>query len=561
MTRGNVTTGPSTSVGLLADRARRYPDRPFVASMRAGCLIERFTYREGVARIVGIADWLRAFGLAKGDAVVTYLDVGDPGLWFYLGCAAVGVLPVPIGPAFSVDAVRALAKQSRAKAVFTLPELAGRLSSLGLPILVMSATPTATPPGSSLIEPRPVADPLTRIEALAAAIGPDDLYMYQATSGSTGVPKLVMRRNITFPYAGRVISAGLGPESEPQIGLVTQSLTHGGGHYSVHVLLHLGGCICLPTNIDVAVSLEEVEVFAPTYIYLAPRIMRALIEAHHGRYDDAAAGAPFCGGRLQWVTIGGAPPDEALLAEVEAGGIHIVEGYGATEISVIAVTERGNRRPGWIGKVLPDVEARIAEDGEVMVRSAYRMAGYYENEALTREAFDDEGYYHTGDLGEIDEAGYLRIRGRKRDVFNSSEGSNIYPARIEEMLESLPSIRQVILIGDARPYLSALVVPATSPTSNGQSSVIGQLLEPATHRALYDQIVREIATVNPRLEGFERIRCIALFAGPFPASVYQTVGQAKVRRDRKKVIEHYASVVARLYDREASRGMVVPDEL
>src|SRR5688500_18118831 len=121
-----------TSVGLLADRARRYPDRPFVAAMRRGGAIERYTYREGVARVVGVADWLRAFGLGKGDPVVAYLDIGDPGLWFYLGCAALGVIPVPIGPAFSADAVAALAKQARAKAVFTLPEFAGRLGAVGV---------------------------------------------------------------------------------------------------------------------------------------------------------------------------------------------------------------------------------------------------------------------------------------------------------------------------------------------------------------------------------------------------------------------------------------------
>jgi long-chain acyl-CoA synthetase len=342
-----------------------------------------------------------------------------------------------------------------------------------------------------------------------------------------------MRRNITFPYAGRIISAGLDPDSEPrQDGLVTQSFTHGGGHYNLHVLLHLAGCICLPTGIDVAVSLEEAEALAPTYIYLAPRIMRALIDGHRARYGEAAASVPLCGGRLQWITIGGAMPDEALLAEVEARGIQIVEGYGATEISVLAMTVRGHRRPGWVGKVVPEIDVRIADDGEVMARSQYRMAGYLDNPELTRESFDDAGYYHTGDLGEIDGEGFLRIRGRKRDVFNSSEGSNIYPARIEEMLEGLPSIRQAILVGDGRPYLSALVVP------DGD--------------ALHGRIASDIAGVNPRLEVFERVRRIAVLDAPFPADVYTPVAQSKVRRDRKKVAERYASVIAKLYDPAAT---------
>jgi long-chain acyl-CoA synthetase len=280
------------------------------------------------------------------------------------------------------------------------------------------------------------------------------------------------------------------------------------------------------------VSLEEAEALAPTYIYLAPRIMRALIDGHRARYGEAAASVPLCGGRLQWITIGGAMPDEALLAEVEARGIQIVEGYGATEISVLAMTVRGHRRSGWVGKVVPEIDVRIADDGEVMARSQYRMAGYLDNPELTRESFDDAGYYHTGDLGEIDGEGFLRIRGRKRDVFNSSEGSNIYPARIEEMLEGLPSIRQAILVGDGRPYLSALVVP------DGD--------------ALHGRIASDIAGVNPRLEVFERVRRIAVLDAPFPADVYTPVAQSKVRRDRKKVAERYASVIAKLYDPAAT---------
>src|SRR5439155_19769389 len=132
--------------------------------------------------------------------------------------------------------------------------------------------------------------------------------------------------------------------------------------------------------------------------------------------------------------------------------------------SVIAVTVRGKRRPGIAGRVLDDITVRIADDGEVQVKSDYGMAGYLDADDLTRAAFTDDGFYLTGDLGTIDADGFLQLHGRSRDVFNSAEGSNIFPTRIEEMIEGLPTVRQVILVGDAKPFIVALIcIDAAGP--------------------------------------------------------------------------------------------------
>jgi len=178
------------------------------------------------------------------------------------------------------------------------------------------------------------------------------------------------------------------------------------------------------------------------------------------------------------------------------------------------------------------------------------MAGYFEDEALSAAAFDDEGYYHTGDLATIDDEGFLRILGRKRDVFNSAEGSNIYPARIEELLEGLPGVAQAILIGDARAFISALVVVRDPPAGNEL------LLAPEQHAAIYDAIGRQIAGVNARLEGFERVRRIAIFSGPFDGALYRAVGQGKIARDRPKVLAQHAELIAALYADAGARYAV-----
>ncbi|CAN5687463.1 N/A [soil metagenome] len=530
-----MTDLPETVVALLAERVAAFPDRPFASIYDRAGGVQRWSYLAAGARVAGIADWLTTYGLLKGDRLAVYLDDGDPGIWLYLACAANGVVPVPLGPSYSLGALDQLAKQCQVKAVVTTPGLVASVATLGLPVLCFADTPGAVTIGEA-----PTPDPIARLRDLAAAVTGDDIYMFQPTSGSTGIPKVVMRRHVTFPRAGCVIAAGLTPDSPPQAGLLVQALTHGGGHYCLAVILYVGGEICIPSAIDTDVPLTEVEALAPTYLYLAPRILRSLFAQHATKYGEAAAATPFCGPRLQWITIGGAPSDEAQLSELERRCVQVVEGYGATEISVIAVTVRGQRRAHAVGRVLPDIDVRLSDDGEVEVKSEYGMAGYLDAPELTRAAFTYDGYYSTGDLGSLDAEGFLRIHGRSRDVFNSAEGSNIYPTRIEEMLEGLPSIGQAILVGDVKPFITALLHVEGSEDSD-------EPLAPCDHAGLYATVRAEIETVNERLEAFERIRRFVLLPRPFPSEVYHPVGQSKIRRDRKASVARYLDLIDAMY--------------
>jgi long-chain acyl-CoA synthetase len=178
------------------------------------------------------------------------------------------------------------------------------------------------------------------------------------------------------------------------------------------------------------------------------------------------------------------------------------------------------------------------------------MVGYFEAPELTAAAFDADGYYHTGDLGEIDADRYLHLRGRKRDLFNSSEGTNIYPARIEEMIEGLPWVGQAFLVGDALPFITALIVPRDAPGGAG-------VLDPEREAERYARARAGLAELNARLEGFERVRRFLLLAGPFDEAVYKTVGASKIRRDRKKLAERHAAEVARLYQADGDPRITV----
>jgi len=217
-------------------------------------------------------------------------------------------------------------------------------------------------------------------------------------------------------------------------------------------------------------------------------------------------------------------------------GVEIVEMYGTSETGICVMTPPGQRREGWSGKVSADCEIKIADDGEILVKSPVMMEGYLGDDQLTRDAMDPNGYYLTGDFGELAD-GWVKILGRKKDVFNTPTGNNIFPARIEGLLEQLPSIHQAVLVGDARPYLTALLVCSEHVTVDTA--------------ALVDQI-REI---NRKLEDEERVRRIFVLDAPLTADLYRPVGHGKVRRERKLIDERLKDVLDGMYAAEPAAGV------
>ncbi|HWH76504.1 MAG TPA: hypothetical protein VNT76_03995, partial [Candidatus Binatus sp.] len=185
----------------------------------------------------------------------------------------------------------------------------------------------------------------------------------------------------------------------------------------------------------------------------------------------------------------------------------------------------------------------IAADGEILVRGPTVSPGYFKNPEATREAFDDDGWFQTGDLGVIESDGSLRIIGRKKDVFNCSEGSNIYPSFIELQLENEPFIRQAVLLGDRRPFIAALVVPSQRKMAEALEREFADLTAGEIEAALWTQISR----VNGRLEEYEQIRKFVVMREPFPEIVRSINQFQKVKVDRKAVAERYQAVIEAIY--------------
>ncbi|HEX9765019.1 MAG TPA: long-chain fatty acid--CoA ligase, partial [Candidatus Acidoferrales bacterium] len=261
------------------------------------------------------------------------------------------------------------------------------------------------------------------------------------------------------------------------------------------------------------------------------------------------------GGRFRYFISGGAPLSRGINEYLHSLGLTIYEGYGLTETSpVISVNFPGRTKLGTVGPLLPEVEVKIAEDGEVLCRGPLIMKGYYRMEEETREALRD-GWFHTGDIGELDPDGFLRITDRKKDLIKTAGGKYVAPQPIENELKQSPYIQGAVLVGDRQRFVVALLVPnfaalehyaaeqGIAPNLRGSRA---ELLAQPKVRELFDA---EIDKVNAHRAQFERIKRFALLEHEFSFDGGQLTYTQKVRR--RKVEEQYRELLQKLYAEEA----------
>jgi long-chain acyl-CoA synthetase len=249
------------------------------------------------------------------------------------------------------------------------------------------------------------------------------------------------------------------------------------------------------------------------------------------------------GGRLRIAASGGAPLARDLAEFYTAIGMPLVEGYGLTEAGVVSFNPLLRPKPGSIGKLLPGVEARLAEDGELQLRTPSMFAGYYHDEVATRSVMDGEGWFSTGDIAETDAEGYWYITGRKKELIVSSNGKKIYPSRIEGLFKMEPLVNQVVLVGDKKPYVTAIL---TLNAANVKGLKAGAHTAEAAKTEPVDKAVKEaVARVNKHLADFERIRRFKVLARDFSIEHGELTPTMKIRRAR--VLELHKDLVSELY--------------
>ena len=255
------------------------------------------------------------------------------------------------------------------------------------------------------------------------------------------------------------------------------------------------------------------------------------------------------GGRLRFFVSGGAPLSKEVAEFFSAANITILEGYGLTETSpILTANTEEEIRFGTVGKAMPSVEIKIADDGEILAKGPNIMLGYYKNPEATKEVIDDDGWFQTGDIGEFDEEGFLKITDRKKNILVTSGGKNVAPAPIENSILNSIYIDQIVVIGDKRNFISALVVPAFENILKYLKSIDISLTDNNAiidHPEVKNLIESEIENGMFAFSNYEKVKAFELIAEPFTIESGELTPTLKVIR--KSVESNYAEVIDNIY--------------
>ncbi|MDP4506289.1 AMP-dependent synthetase/ligase [Nonomuraea turcica] len=459
-------------------------------------------------QVVAVAKGLIAAGIEHGDRVALMSrtryewTLVDYAIW------SIGAVTVPIYETSSADQVGWIMSDSEAKAAFV--ELEGH-----------EETVRAAVPGLKAlwrIDGTPEAGAVTDadVDERRARVTGGDLATIVYTSGTTGRPKgcRITHDNLLFT-ALNVLRGPLEPlfARKDPAALLFLPLAHIFARMIQVVLLEAGAVIAHTPNMkNVAPDLQD---FQPTFLLGVPRVFEKVYNAAEQKAIAGGKGKIFAravdvaeawsraessggaslglrlqravfdklvyaklraatGGRLSAAVSGGSALGERLGHFFRGVGIEVFEGYGLTETSApCSVNMPGANKIGTVGKPLPGVTLRIADDGEVLAKGRNVFAGYWKNDEATAEVIDDGGWFHTGDVGELDADGYLRITGRKKEILVTAAGKNVAPGPLEDALRAHPLVSQAMIIGDGRPFVAALVTldPEALPAGSSVSEL------------------------------------------------------------------------------------------
>lgn len=501
-----------TLPGLLYDALDRYrtPDA-FHRRMPSGW--EVLSLEEFVERAGHLALGLLESGLEEGERVALFMDSDTAFCLVDFACQIAGLPTVPLYLTQASDVTRHVLTHSGATALVATNT--DRLEQMAVDIPRDSCCRKVLLFDSDIAHTGSEGDTVGRcsdLERLGAAVEeaipgsaralagrrrPNDLATIIYTSGTTGRPKGVMLSHENLSSnASLAFDAMTGYEAGPDGEVILSFLPL--SHVFARTLCV--GAIGRGTPLWFSQPDRLGEDFPrvrPTMFVTVPRILEKLyagivdkteagrgIRRYLGRRGLAAAskrdlgadpGARFrildrlvysrwreaLGGRVRFVASGGAALNPALANTFNAAGIPVLEGFGLTETSpVITCTRPGRVRPGWVGELLPGVSVRIAEDGEICTRGPHVMLGYYRDPERTREVIDPDGWFHTGDIGELSDDGYLRITDRKKSLFKLSTGKYVSPQPLENRLTADPLVEQAVVVGAGFRFTTALVFPA-----------------------------------------------------------------------------------------------------
>ncbi len=579
-------------------------DDRFVMYRKINNQFEGIRYSEFKEETDKFASGLAALGVKQKDNVAIISENRPEWVFADMAILGLGAVDVPIYPSLTADSIEFILNNSESKGVivsnkFQLNKILKVSSNLKyLQFIIILNEKDIIPDKPSLYTFKDVQEmgviyknnhPNHFSEA-RKNVNEDDVCTIIYTSGTTGEPKGVVltHKNILSNVHSALRSF---PIYDTDIFLSFLPLCHiferMGGYYTGFS----AGCkIYFAESIEsVAQNLIEVK---PTILTTVPRLFERIyskviknVESQSSVkqkifYWAAEAGkkniraiqngknSPFLaaqhkiadalvfkkirektGGKLRFFISGGAALLKDLGEFFEAAGIKIREGYGLTESSpVIAVNRVDDFKFGTVGKPLPGVEVKIAPDGEILARGPNIMQGYYKNKKET-DAVIKDGWLHTGDIGEFDSDGYLRITDRKKHLFKTSAGKYIAPAPIENLFLTSKYIDQFMLIGDRRTFLSALIVPdfeAIKEYADSRNISYNNVEDLINKKEIYDLIDKDMSQFQKKLANFERVRKFKLLEKPFTLESGEITPSLKIKR--KFVEERYGHLIEEMYE-------------
>ncbi len=590
--------GARNLVALLMDRVRRHPGRPFLARKVEGAY-RTLSWEEVAQAVARLARVLVRQGVRAGDRVVIVSENRPEWLIADFAIMAAGAITVP---AYTTNTVRDhlhIVENSGAKGAIVSTR---RLARAFLPaahqsdamefVITMEDPAVHQSINARLVDwdealARESAG-LEEVEERAETLSRQDTACLIYTSGTGGAPKGVMLSHgaiLSNCEGAHDVLSEIGLEGHRFLSFLP--LSHAYEHTAGQMLpVSLGAEIWYAEGIDrLATNMEEAR---PTIMVVVPRLFEMLRQrvtrqlARDGglrarlfdravalgvrRFHDPAGLSigerledlaldrlvrakvrKRFGGRIRALVSGGAPLNREVGEFFVGLGLPLLQGYGQTESApIISVNRPKNPKIHTVGPPMKGVTVRIAEDGEILVRGELVMQGYWHDEPATARALED-GWLHTGDIGEIDADGHLVITDRKKDIIVLDKGENISPQRVEGMLALEPEIAQAMVHGDSRPYLVGLIVPdaewaAEWARANGKSRAFETLIDDADFRRAIDAAV---GRVNERLSNLEKVRRFAVLAEAFTIDNEMLTPTMKIRRH--KIAERYGDLIESLY--------------
>jgi long-chain acyl-CoA synthetase len=560
---------------------------------------ESISAQEMLRRVAGLAKALAELGIQPGDRVGLYAPNGSEWHTADFAIQGLGAATVPVYFKESADHVAYILNDASARIVFTSgAEQARQIAEIRwrLPWIehVICAAPPAELPGEFL-----------RYEPLIATAGDTDIAEYRRrsaevtgdrlatiiyTSGTTGEPKGVMLNHANLSSNALDFSRDI-EMSTSDVALSLLPLSHVYERTMDYAYIFHGVSVAYVERMETAAqALLDVR---PTIMAAVPRFYEKtyanIIETGHRErglkrkiFDmalrTAAEAVPWraygkgaswwlklrwrlanrvvyskiragVGGRIRIFSSGGAPLAPELAEFFWSVGLPVYQGYGLTETSpVITFNSPKGNRVGTVGRAIPNVQVRIAEDGEIMAKGPCVMQGYYRKPNETREVFTPDGWFRTGDIGRLDEDGYLVITDRKKELLKTAGGKFVAPAPIENVLKTSPLIANAIVVGDGRKFVSVLIVAnfagieVAARKAGREFATRAQMVSDTCVR---DLLGREIERLTASLAQYEKPKRFALIEEDFTHAKGQATYTLKPKR--RVIEERYRDVIERLY--------------